>query len=60
MDDIKTADSAFICGTAVEISGIKSIDDIIFKTDWQDSLGSIIQRTYKNLVLEKENYEVII
>ncbi|NEU07344.1 branched-chain amino acid transaminase [Flavihumibacter sp. R14] len=58
--DIQTAQSAFFCGTAAEIVGIKSIDDKVFVADWKDTLGATIQRTYKNLVLEKENYEVII
>jgi branched-chain amino acid aminotransferase len=58
--DIQTAHSAFFCGTAAEIVGIKSIDDKVFEADWKDTLGATIQRTYKNLVLEKENYEVII
>jgi len=58
--DIQTAHSAFFCGTAAEVVGIKSIDDKVFDTDWKDTLGATIQRTYKNLVLEKENYEVII
>lgn len=60
VDDIKSADSAFLCGTSTEIVGIGSIDGTEFKTDWQETIGSTIQRTYKNLVLEKENYEVII
>ncbi len=60
VEDIQTADSAFFCGTAAEIVGIKSIDDTIFPADWDETLGATIQRTYKNLVLEKENYEVII
>lgn len=60
VDDIQTATSAFFCGTAAEIIGIGTIDDKIFETDWKDTLGATIQRTYKNLVLEKENYEVII
>ncbi|HXI00567.1 MAG TPA: branched-chain-amino-acid transaminase [Sphingobacteriaceae bacterium] len=59
-NDIKTADSAFLCGTAVEIIGVKSVDDVVFPLDWSDSLGSTLQRAYKNLVLEKENYEIII
>lgn len=58
--DIEEADGAFLCGTAKEIVGIKSIDEKIFETQWHETLGSTIQRTYKNLVLEKENYEVII
>lgn len=60
VDDIQTATSAFFCGTAAEIIGIGTIDDKVFETDWKDTLGATIQRTYKNLVLEKENYEVII
>jgi branched-chain amino acid aminotransferase len=59
-EDLRQADSAFLCGTAAEIIGIRSIDDIKFPVDWHESLGATIQRTYKNLVLEKENYEVII
>lgn len=60
LSDIKTADSAFLCGTAAEVIGVKSVDDTIFPVDWSDSLGSTLQRAYKNLVLEKENYEIII
>ena len=48
------------CGTAVEIAGIKSIDETVFPLKWQDSLGATLQRTYKCIVLEKQNYEVII
>lgn len=60
LKDIEEADSAFFCGTAAEIVGIKSIDEKVFEAQWHETLGSTIQRTYKNLVLEKENYEVII
>lgn len=60
VDDLKNADSAFFCGTAVEIAGIKSVDDAVFPLKWQDSIGATLQRTYKCLVLEKQNYEVII
>jgi branched-chain amino acid aminotransferase len=60
VEDIQTASSAFFCGTAAEIVGIQSIDDKVFEAEWKDTLGATIQQTYKNLVLEKENYEVII
>ncbi|WP_443938026.1 branched-chain-amino-acid transaminase [Pedobacter sp. MW01-1-1] len=60
IDDLKTADSAFLCGTATEIAGIASIDDIVYRSIWSESIGYTIQRAYKNLVLEKVNYEVII
>lgn len=58
--DLKHADSAFFCGTACEIAGIASVDDYVFPVKWTDSIGATIQRTYKCLVLEKQNYEVII
>ena len=60
VEDLKSADSAFFCGTATEIAGITSIDDYTFPMKWTDSLGATLQRTYKSLVLEKQNYEVII
>ncbi|MCX2584942.1 MULTISPECIES: branched-chain-amino-acid transaminase [unclassified Pedobacter] len=60
VEDLKNADSAFLCGTATEIAGIASIDDIVFRNLWRESIGYTIQRAYKNLVLEKVNYEVII
>src|SRR5690606_24240038 len=58
--EINEADSAFLSGTAAEIIGIKQVDDMIFPEKWEDTIGSSIQRKYKNLVLEQENYEVII
>jgi branched-chain amino acid aminotransferase len=58
--ELKTADSAFFCGTAVEIAGIASIDEVIFPAVWTETVGAMLQRTYKALVLEKQNYEVII
>lgn len=58
--ELKNADSAFFCGTAAEIIGIHTIDDTVYRQRWTDSIGYTIQRAYKNLVLEKVNYEVII
>nr|WP_129716740.1 branched-chain amino acid transaminase [Pedobacter sp. SYP-B3415] len=58
--ELKNADSAFLCGTAAEIVGIHSVDSIVFPQNWNESIGAVIQRAYKNLVLEKVNYEVII
>ena len=60
VEDLKAADGAFLCGTATEIAGIGSIDDVVFRPLWSESIGYTIQRAYKNLVLEKVNYEVII
>ena len=58
--DLKRADSAFLCGTATEIAGVASIDDFVFPLPWKESVGATLQRTYKCLVLEKQNYETII
>lgn len=60
VQDVHEADSAFLSGTAAEIIGIKQVDHIIYKEDWEHTIGASIQRRYKNLVLENENYEVII
>lgn len=60
VQDIHEADSAFLCGTAAEIIGIKEVDHITYTENWQHTIGASIQRTYKKLVLEEENYEVII
>ena len=60
IQDIHQADSAFLCGTASEIIGIKEVDSITYKEEWEHTIGASIQRKYKKLVLEEENYEVII
>ncbi len=59
-DELRAADSAFLTGTATGIVGIGAVDDVTFPEAWSDTLGSTIQRAYKNLTLENENYEVII
>ncbi|MGJ1432667.1 branched-chain amino acid transaminase [Sphingobacterium spiritivorum] len=60
VEEVYAADSAFLCGTAAEIIGIRQVDHIEYKEDWEHTIGASIQRRYKNLVLENENYEVII
>ncbi len=59
-EEFKNADSAFACGTAVEIIGIKAIDDVVYPLDFDLSIGAMIQRVYKSLVLDKLSFEVII
>ncbi|SFB80467.1 branched-chain amino acid aminotransferase [Parapedobacter composti] len=59
-EELKNADSAFLTGTATGIVGIAAIDGTHFPEEWADTVGATIQRAYKNLTLEKENYEVII
>lgn len=52
IDELKGADAAFFCGTAAEIIGWESFDDIPFKKKWSDSLGKVIQEAYKHKVIE--------
>lgn len=60
VDFLLNADGGFLCGTAAEVVGIHTIDETVFRQRWRDSIGATLQRAYKNLVLEKVNYEVII
>ncbi|WKK57919.1 branched-chain amino acid transaminase [Sphingobacterium sp. BN32] len=60
VQDVYEADSAFLSGTAAGIIGINQVDQVVYPEAWEDSIGASIQRKYKNLVLEQENYEVII
>ncbi len=60
LQELYNADSAFFCGTATEIAGIGRIEGYRMPMKWEDSIGAVIQRTYQSLVLEKQNYEVII
>lgn len=52
IDELRTADAAFFCGTAAEIIGWDSLDGISFKKPWSQSLGKVVQETYKNLVIK--------
>ncbi len=51
--DMHAADCCFYCGTAAEIVGLESLDNIPFKFKWEESFGYVIQKAYKNLIREK-------
>ena len=51
---LKQADTAFFCGTAAEVIGWESLDEVKFPKTWKDSVSSKIQSAYKNLIVEKE------
>jgi len=53
-EELKQADAAFFCGTAAEIVGFESLDDVKFPMNWNDSVSRKIQKVYKDLVAEKE------
>jgi len=51
LEELKGADAVFFCGTAAEIIGWESLDNIPFNKNWKDSVGSKIQQAYKNKVV---------
>jgi branched-chain amino acid aminotransferase len=59
-DELESADSAFFCGTAAEITPLESIDGVAMSTPWEKSLGRIVQEAYQCLVLDKNHSYVII
>ncbi len=54
IEELKSADAAFYCGTAAEVIGFESLDDTKFFLHWNDSVSFKIQQAYKNLVVEKK------
>lgn len=50
IDAIKGADAAFFCGTAAEVIGLESIDDVPFTKNWDDTASKKIQTAYQKLV----------
>jgi branched-chain amino acid aminotransferase len=52
-DELKSADAAFYCGTAAEVIGFESLDDIKFPKKWNETISRQIQLAYKNRVIEK-------
>ena len=52
LDEVKGADAAFFCGTAAEIVGWESLDDVKFTKNWNDTLSKKIQSAYKERVTE--------
>lgn len=54
VDELKEADAAFYCGTAAEVIGWESLDDVNFPKPWNETVSSVIQEAYKCKVLHKE------
>ncbi|NCI51859.1 branched-chain amino acid transaminase [Sediminibacterium roseum] len=52
-EEMYGADAAFFCGTAAEVIGLHSLDDVDFTMDWDNTVSKLIQSAYKNLVVEK-------
>jgi branched-chain amino acid aminotransferase len=52
VDELKQAHAAFYCGTAAEIVGFESLDDVKFQFNWNDTVSKKIQSAYTKLVRE--------
>ena len=59
-EELFEADSAFFCSTMLEIVGVSSIEGQPMGLDWKDSMGALIQETYRNIVLDKSYSYVIV
>lgn len=59
-EDIFQADSAFFCGTAAEVIGLRSFNEHIFPLAWEESIGAYIQKSYKMRVVQSEFHNVFI
>jgi branched-chain amino acid aminotransferase len=53
-EELYAADSAFFCGTAVEIVGIESINNQSFPVAWETTLGYQLQQAFRKKVREQE------
>ncbi|WP_153796569.1 branched-chain-amino-acid transaminase [Foetidibacter luteolus] len=52
--EVQEMDAAFFCGTAAEIIGWESLDDVRFKLDWNDTLSKKVKEAYSAKVIEAE------
>jgi branched-chain amino acid aminotransferase len=52
LDELKQADAVFYCGTAAEVIGWQSLDEVPFQKDWNDSISKKIKEAYAALVIE--------
>lgn len=53
-DEVQGADGAFFTGTAAEVLGLNSLDKVNFKLNWEDTLGSMLQKKYTRRVAFNE------
>ena len=53
-DELKGADAAFFCGTAAEVVGWESLDEVKFPKPWNETVSKCVQEVYMKKVKEKE------
>lgn len=54
VQELKQADAVFYCGTAAEVIGWESLDDVKFPKPWNETVSRTIQKIYKHKVTEKK------
>lgn len=54
LEEVKEADAAFFCGTAAEVIGWDSLDNVTFKKNWNDTLSKKIKEAYAARVIEAD------
>lgn len=54
-DELKQADAVFYCGTAAEVIGWESLDDVKFSKPWKETVSKTIQDAYKHKVTASPN-----
>ena len=52
-DEVKQADAAFFCGTAAEVIGWESFDNVTFGKTWNETISKKIQEAYAARVIEQ-------
>ena len=52
VEELKQADAAFFCGTAAEVIGWESLDDVKFPKPWNETVSKRIREAYINKVKE--------
>jgi branched-chain amino acid aminotransferase len=52
--EVFQADGAFFTGTAIEITGIKALDNNGFNLEWEDTIGYQLAKLYKRKVAKNE------
>jgi branched-chain amino acid aminotransferase len=58
-EELLSADSAFYTGTAAEVAGIASVNDVVFPLKWEDSIGYQLSAAYQQLVVDKSVHNLL-
>ena len=60
-EDVYRADAAFFCGTAAEIAGLASLDNIPFRLEWKNSLSFELAQMYQRNVVKRtyQHFELV-